>query len=98
MSSVCPAYSSEISPKEIRGRVTGQFQVSCRPHKCIWCLMSPIIVVTGVAVSFWINYAVSLYPASTGSLQWRVPIGFQIVPVGLMMILLPIIKESPVSA
>ncbi|KAI9635769.1 sugar transporter [Dioszegia hungarica] len=80
MSSVCPTYSSEIAPKEIRGRVTGQFQV---------------IVVTGVAISFWINYAVSLYPASAGSLQWRVPIGFQLVPVGLMMILLPIMKESP---
>lgn len=97
MSSVCPTYSSEIAPKEIRGRVTGQFQ---------------IIVVTGVAISFWvsasisyiaeilmtqINYAVSLYNPSVGALQWRVPIGFQLVPVGLMMMLLPIIKESPVS-
>jgi hypothetical protein len=42
-----------------------------------------------------INYAVSLYPADRGAVQWRVPIGFQLVPVGLMMMLLPLIKESP---
>lgn len=80
MSCVCPTYASEISPKEIRGRITGLFQ---------------IVVVIGVAVSFWINYAVSLYPASRGAIQWRIPIGFQLVPVGIMAILLPFIKESP---
>lgn len=40
MSMVCPTYASEIAPKEIRGRITGMFQ---------------IVVVVGVAVSFWIN-------------------------------------------
>jgi MFS family permease len=63
MSCVCPTYSSEIAPKEIRGRITGLFQ---------------IVVVIGVAISFWINYAVSLYPASRGDIQWRIPIGFQV--------------------
>lgn len=78
MSMVCPTYASEIAPKEIRGRITGLFQ---------------IIVVTGVAVSFWINYGVT-FMADT-SKQWRVPIGFQLVPVGLMMMVLPLLKESP---
>lgn len=27
LSAVCPTYASEISPKEIRGRIVGQFQV-----------------------------------------------------------------------
>lgn len=36
MSMVCPTYASEIAPKEIRGRITGMFQ---------------IVVVVGVAVS-----------------------------------------------
>ncbi len=31
-----------------------------------------------------------------GAIQWRIPIGFLLVPVGLMMLLLPILKESPV--
>lgn len=78
MSMVCPTYASEIAPKEIRGKITGLFQ---------------IVVVTGVAVSFWINYGVTFMPDT--AMQWRVPIGFQIVPVGLMMLLLPFLKESP---
>jgi hypothetical protein len=35
MSVVCPTYAAELSPKDIRGRITGLFQ---------------IIVVVGVAV------------------------------------------------
>lgn len=35
--------TGEIAPKEIRGRITGMFQ---------------IIVVIGVAFSYWINYGV----------------------------------------
>jgi hypothetical protein len=34
-------------------------------------------------------------PATAGAKQWRVPIGFQLVPVGLMVLLLPVLKESP---
>lgn len=34
-------------------------------------------------------------PKNAGAKQWRVPIGFQLVPVGIMMMLLPILKESP---
>ena len=40
MSVVCPTYASEIAPKNIRGRITGLFQ---------------IVVVTGVAFSFWVS-------------------------------------------
>lgn len=36
--------TGEIAPKEIRGRITGMFQV---------------IVVIGVAFSYWINYGVT---------------------------------------
>lgn len=80
MSSACPTYASEIAPKEIRGRITGLFQ---------------IVVVVGVAFSFWISYGVSYMDPAKGPMQWRVPIGFQLVPVGIMMMLLPFLKESP---
>lgn len=33
--------------------------------------------------------------SSRGNVQWQIPIGFQLVPVGIMMILLPFLKESP---
>lgn len=77
---VCPTYASEIAPAKIRGRITGMFQV---------------VVVIGVAFSFWINYGVSFMANSRGAVQWRIPIGFQLVPVGIMFLLLPFLKESP---
>jgi MFS family permease len=40
ISAVAPAYVSECSPKEVRGRITGMFQV---------------LVATGVMVSYFIN-------------------------------------------
>ncbi|WVQ80303.1 hypothetical protein IAT38_002408 [Cryptococcus sp. DSM 104549] len=80
MSAVCPTYASEIAPKEIRGRITGLFQ---------------IVVVVGVAVSYWINYGVTFMDQNRGNIIWRIPIGFQLVPVGIMVILLPLLKESP---
>ncbi|ORY31956.1 sugar transporter [Naematelia encephala] len=80
MSMVCPTYASEIAPKEIRGRITGMFQV---------------VVTIGVAFSYWINYGVTFMNPARGAIQWRIPIGFQLVPVGFMAMLLPFLKESP---
>jgi MFS family permease len=57
--------------------------------------MFQVVVVIGVAFSFWINYGVSFMSDSRGAVQWRIPIGFQLVPVGIMFMLLPFLKESP---
>ncbi|WWD07220.1 hypothetical protein V865_005317 [Kwoniella europaea PYCC6329] len=78
MSMVCPTYVSELSPKHILGRITGLFQV---------------IVVIGVAASYWTTYGVQFMEPT--SAQWRIPVGFQLVPVGLMLYVLPFMKESP---
>jgi MFS family permease len=40
MSTVCPTYVAEMTPKDVRGRITGMFQ---------------IVVVVGVAFSYWIE-------------------------------------------
>jgi len=79
MSMLGPTYVAEVAPKDVRGRITGLFQV---------CLT------IGIAVSYWIVYGVNLH-FSTSTLQWRIPVGFQIAPVGLMFILLFFCKESP---
>lgn len=109
----CPTYVSEMAPKNVRGRITGMFQ---------------IVVVIGVAFSYWIEYGISVSPMKHSSASWRIvcppmffsaialllpraaghltppflrlkissqPIGFQIAPSGLMILLLPLIKESP---
>ncbi|KZO91790.1 putative high-affinity glucose transporter of the major facilitator superfamily [Calocera viscosa TUFC12733] len=79
MTMLAPTYVAESAPANVRGRITGIFQV---------------IVVLGVAISYWITYGVNLnIPVS--SAQWRIPIAFQFVPVGIMLIFLPFCKESP---
>ncbi|KAL7416371.1 sugar transporter [Mrakia frigida] len=80
MSTVCPTFVSEMAPKEVRGRITGLFQ---------------IVVVVGVAAAYWIEYGLSVSPLKDTTDSWRIPIGMQLVPSGLMIILLPFIKESP---
>ncbi len=79
LSSICPTYVAELAPRNIRGQITGLFQV---------------LVVIGVALSYWINYGVSFMDGKS-SKQWRISVGFQLVPAGLMIILLPFVKESP---
>ncbi|KZT57591.1 putative high-affinity glucose transporter of the major facilitator superfamily [Calocera cornea HHB12733] len=79
MSMLAPTYVAESAPANVRGRITGIFQV---------------VVVLGVAISYWITYGVNLnIPVS--SAQWRIPIAFQFVPVGIMLFFLPFCKESP---
>ncbi|KAF8532122.1 general substrate transporter [Gautieria morchelliformis] len=74
-----PTYVTEVAPKEVRGRITGLFQV---------CLT------VGIAISYWIVYGVNLH-FGTPTQQWRIPMGFQVAPVGLMFILLFFYRESP---
>ncbi|THH13949.1 hypothetical protein EW146_g6328 [Bondarzewia mesenterica] len=79
ISAVSPAYVSECSPKNVRGRITGMFQ---------------IMVAIGVMISYFINYGVSAH-IHNGAKIWRIPFGFQLVPAGVMALLLLTTKESP---
>ncbi|EEB91203.1 hypothetical protein MPER_10476, partial [Moniliophthora perniciosa FA553] len=76
---VSPAFVSECSPKKVRGRITGLFQ---------------IMVATGVMISYFINYGIGIH-MKTGVNIWRIPFGFQLVPCGIMLIGLLTVKESP---
>ncbi|CCM06396.1 uncharacterized protein FIBRA_08655 [Fibroporia radiculosa] len=79
ISAVAPAYVSECCPKDVRGRITGFFQ---------------IMVAIGVMLSYFINLGISLH-MPTGSNVWRIPFGFQLVPAGIMALGLLTVKESP---
>ncbi|KAI0699622.1 general substrate transporter [Cerioporus squamosus] len=79
ISAVAPAFVSECSPKEVRGRITGLFQ---------------IMVAIGVMLSYFINLGVSIH-IKTGYAVWRIPFGVQLVPAGLMAFGLLTVKESP---
>ncbi|THH00996.1 hypothetical protein EW145_g7000 [Phellinidium pouzarii] len=79
ISAVAPAYVSECSPKDVRGRITGLFQ---------------IMVAIGVMISYFINFGISQHNPN-GPRVWQIPFGFQIVPAGIMCIGLLFVKESP---
>ncbi|KAF8551962.1 general substrate transporter [Imleria badia] len=79
ISAVAPAYVSECSPKNVRGRITGLFQ---------------IMVAIGVMISYFINLGVGLHMANSPNV-WRIPFGFQLVPAALMCLGLFTVKESP---
>ncbi|KAM5545505.1 hypothetical protein V8D89_000832 [Ganoderma adspersum] len=79
ISAVAPAYVSECSPKEVRGRITGLFQ---------------IMVAIGVMLSYFINFGVGLH-IKTGFNVWRIPFGLQLLPAGIMAFGLLTVKESP---
>ncbi|KAJ8463766.1 hypothetical protein ONZ51_g10042 [Trametes cubensis] len=79
ISAVAPAYVSECSPKDVRGRITGVFQ---------------IMVAIGVMLSYFINLGISLHNP-TGYKVWRIPFGFQLVLAGVMSIGLLTVRESP---
>ncbi|KAI0919660.1 hypothetical protein AcW1_003143 [Taiwanofungus camphoratus] len=79
ISAVSPAFVSECCPKDVRGRITGFFQ---------------IMVAVGVMISYFLNLGVSLH-IKTGPRIWRIPFGFQLVPAGIMALGLLTVKESP---
>ncbi|KAJ3820018.1 sugar transporter [Lentinula raphanica] len=79
ITAVSPAFVSECSPKDIRGRITGLFQV---------------MVALGIMISYFINLGVGLHIHNDARI-WRIPFGLQLVPAGLMALGLLTIKESP---
>jgi MFS family permease len=75
---VVPAYSAEMAPKEIRGKLGGAMQ-------CLFAL--------GVMISYWIDYGVETnLPAI--SKQWQIPVGLQMVPAAVLGLGLLTMPES----
>ncbi|KAI0064834.1 general substrate transporter [Artomyces pyxidatus] len=79
LSAVAPAYVSECAPKNVRGRITGMFQ---------------IMVAIGLMLAYFVNYGISLHIRDSSKI-WRIPFGFQIIPAGITMLGLLTVKESP---
>lgn len=79
MSAITPVFVSENCPADVRGRISGLFQE---------------FLVLGVMFSYWLCYGVKRNMAPT-TMQWRVPVGLQLVPSGIMFCGLWFLKESP---
>lgn len=48
-----------------------------------------------MAASYWITFGVGYIDPARGDIQWRIPVGFQLAPIGIMMCIIPFMKESP---
>lgn len=79
-SMIIPIYISECSPALIRGRMVGMFEI-----------MLQIALVFG----FWVNYGVEKNISGSKAMQWRIPVGIQLIPAGLLLITMAFMIESP---
>lgn len=75
---VVPMYSSEMTPKDLRGQIGSFFQ---------W------FYTFGIFTSYWVDYAV-LKTMPVESRQWQVPIGLQLIPAALLGFGMLTLKES----
>lgn len=80
IAAVCPIYLAELSPPAIRGRLTGFFESSYQ---------------IGAVIGFWINYGIVHNIEASSSTAWRIPMGVQLVPAGLLALGIPFLRESP---
>lgn len=81
IAAVCPIYVAEISPPAIRGRLTGFFESSYQ---------------IGAVIGFWINYGIVHNVSKESTMAWRIPMGVQLIPAGLLAVGIPFLRESPI--
>ncbi|KAJ4309062.1 hypothetical protein N0V94_009100 [Neodidymelliopsis sp. IMI 364377] len=80
IAAVSPIYIAEIAPPSIRGRLTGFFESFYQ---------------TGAVIGFWINYGIVHNMDRSKSIAWRIPMAVQLIPAGLLALMIPLLKESP---
>ncbi|KAF1957848.1 general substrate transporter [Byssothecium circinans] len=80
ISAVVPTYIGENANKEIRGR-------------CIGCMQ--LFNVTGICLSFFVNYGINIQIKSLSSAKWRVPFALQMLPGVILLVGIIFQNESP---
>ncbi|EMC94105.1 hypothetical protein BAUCODRAFT_94220 [Baudoinia panamericana UAMH 10762] len=77
---IIPLYQAEIAHPDIRGRVTA---------------LQQFMLGIGALVATWVGYGCyTRFPADS-SKQWRVSLGIQIIPAGILAMLILFFPESP---
>ncbi|KAI5287244.1 hypothetical protein KEM54_006126 [Ascosphaera aggregata] len=77
---VVPLYQAELAHPSIRGRVTA---------------LQQFMLGIGSLFASWIGYACFVRMADDNHLQWRLPLALQIVPAGILALLIMLFPESP---
>ncbi|KAK9471339.1 general substrate transporter [Dipodascopsis tothii] len=75
-----PSYLAEISPREIRGKLT---------------MIYAFTIFFAIMSSYWIDYGCKLGLSPDGHLQWRIPVALQLVFGTLLLVGSLFLKESP---
>ncbi|QKX53349.1 uncharacterized protein TRUGW13939_00427 [Talaromyces rugulosus] len=75
-----PSYIAELSIPSIRGILTGFFEVAYQ---------------IGSVIGFWINYGISQHMDQSKAATWRIPMGWQLIPAGLLLMGGFFLHESP---
>ncbi len=75
-----PLYQSELAHPSIRGRITA---------------LQQFMLGIGALVASWVAYGTFIAYPSTTSKQWRIPLGIQIIPAGILALLIMLFPESP---
>ncbi|KAL4915703.1 hypothetical protein BDW62DRAFT_219250 [Aspergillus aurantiobrunneus] len=82
-SMLSPQFLAENSPKSVRGSMTATYN---------------LMIVTSLMLAFWVNYGVSLWSRpgiEHDHSQWQTAMSIQMIPGGLMILMIPFIPETP---
>ncbi|OAL57456.1 general substrate transporter [Pyrenochaeta sp. DS3sAY3a] len=77
---IVPLYQAEISHPSIRGRVTG---------------LQQLMLGIGAVVATWLTHGTNTELSGTDNNQWRIPLGIQVIPAGILGGLILLFPESP---
>lgn len=76
---IIPLYQAELAHPSIRGRITS---------------LQQFMLGIGAFVASWVAFGAYSFP-NTSSLQWRLPLGIQLIPAGILALLILLFPESP---
>ncbi|KPM46366.1 hypothetical protein AK830_g141 [Neonectria ditissima] len=81
-SMLAPQYLAENSPKSIRGSLTTSYN---------------LMIILALAIAFWVNYAVSLWPNQDpdDNKSWQLALGIQLIPGFFLFSLIWFVVETP---
>ncbi|KAI5476175.1 hypothetical protein MNV49_000336 [Pseudohyphozyma bogoriensis] len=80
ITAAAPVFLAEISVPAVRGRLIGLYEISYQ---------------IGAVVGFWINYGIQEHINTASSKSWRISMGVQLIPAGLLLIGSLFLKETP---
>ncbi|CZR68507.1 related to quinate transport protein [Phialocephala subalpina] len=99
LAAVSPIYTSEIAPPAIRGRLTGFFESSYQIGAVIgfWINYGVVHNINGNDSKAW---RIPSQPRNTElgerTLTYMTAVAVQLIPAGILALMLPLVKESPV--